>query len=166
MNSPTMTDDQFYLFWDGSLSQWQPAGFRDIAGHEYNCCEQYMMHQKALLFKDMLAAKMIMEAPTPKMQKSLGRQIRGFDNKLWEKHRFSIVWQGNFLRFMNNQDQLDFLLSTGDKIIVEASPYDAIWGAGIDMHHPDIKKPEKWPGLNLLGEVHMSLRRVLQSGKL
>jgi ribA/ribD-fused uncharacterized protein len=166
MSSKILQPTDVYLFWDGPLSQWHRATFLDELGQTYNCCEQYMMHRKAMLFGDPLAANMILKASTPKEQKAIGRQIRNFNEKLWCKHRFSIVWQGNFLSFQDNPDRKRFLLSTEKKLIVEASPFDAIWGAGIGSDHPDIYTPENWPGLNLLGEVMMSLRHVFHVGRL
>lgn len=160
-----MTRDDFYLFWDGPLSQWQPAEFVDQFGHRYNCCEQYMMHQKALVFGDHDTAQKIMLASTPKEQKALGRQIANFNDETWLKFRFPIVWQGNFLRFSQQAAQRRFLLDTSDKVIVEASPYDKIWGVGLPADHPDIIAPDKWPGLNLLGEVLMSVRETFKLGQ-
>ena len=45
------TTDRFVLFWNGPFSQWYPSKFT-IDGIEYNCCEQYMMAKKALMFGD------------------------------------------------------------------------------------------------------------------
>ena len=41
----------YVFFWNGIYSQWHKAPMT-INGVEYNCCEQFMMHQKALTFND------------------------------------------------------------------------------------------------------------------
>ena len=64
---------QFTFFWQGPFSQWHRANFT-IDGVTYNCAEQYMMHQKALLFADYDVAKQIMASTNPKEQKALDRK--------------------------------------------------------------------------------------------
>ena len=101
------------------------------------------------------------------MIKALGRKVEGFEQSVWDKYKYSIVLNGNYAKFIQNQDQLDFLLSTGDKVLVEASPYDTIWGIGMQETDPQVHNPFLWKGENLLGfalmEVRNELRRVLKS---
>ena len=66
-------------------------------------------------------------------------------------------------KFKQNDDIREQLLSTGDLHLVEASPYDQIWGIGMDEDDPDATNPEKWDGLNLLGEVLMMVREHLRN---
>ena len=56
------------FFWNGIYSQWHKAPMT-IDRIEYNSCEQYMMHQKALLFDDHIIADLIMQEKNPKEQK-------------------------------------------------------------------------------------------------
>ena len=65
------------------------------------------------------------------------------------------------LKFGQNYDLKDFLLSTADKIIVEASPVDPVWGIGLAKDHDDASLPDKWRGLNLLGFALMEVRDEL-----
>ena len=46
--SSKLTGERFTLFYGSAspFSQWHPAKFT-VDGVEYNCAEQYMMHQKA-----------------------------------------------------------------------------------------------------------------------
>ena len=46
-----MSEEVFTLFWHGIFSQWFKSPFA-INGIVYNCCEQYMMAQKAKMFND------------------------------------------------------------------------------------------------------------------
>ena len=54
------------------------------------------------------------------------------------------------------------LISTNNKILVEASPFDKIWGVGLDQNNPDILDENKWKGQNLLGKVLMNVRNKLK----
>lgn len=58
-----------------------------------------------------------------------------------------------------------YLLSTGDKILAEASPYDTIWGIGLEASDFDSTHPDRWPGKNLLGKVLMRVREELKTQK-
>jgi len=102
-----------------------------VDGIWYNCCEQYMMAGKARLFDDKESLDDIMEAAHPRTQKQLGRQVRGFKDSVWKKNCLEIVTQGNLAKFRQNLDLRHKLLSTGNRIIAEASPKDRIWGIGL-----------------------------------
>lgn len=153
--------DNYVFFWNGFCSQWEPAKMT-IDGIEYNSCEQYMMHQKALTFGDTEVAAKILETNSPSNQKALGKQIKGFDRAVWDRKCFGIVYKGNYAKFSQNEDLKQLLLATGDRIIVEASPVDFIWG--IEMFETDegITDPSNWKGLNLLGWAIMAVRKNLQ----
>jgi len=155
------TTDKHIFFWNGIYSQWYPSKF-EIDGIEYNCCEQYMMHQKALLFGDENIAEQILHEELPAAQKSLGKKVKGFDRTKWDKHCFSIVYKGNYAKFTQNEDLKNQLLNTDDKIIVEASPYDFIWGIAKGENDEDIEDPANWLGLNLLGFAIMTVREQIK----
>lgn len=143
------------------LSQWYECKFT-VDGVEYHTAEQYMMAQKAILFKDDEILQKIMSADNPAVYKSLGRQIRNFDSKIWDENKCKIVVSGNMAKFSQNPKLLDFLLKTGDRVLVEASPYDRIWGIGLAKDTPDIENPFKWKGINLLGFALMEVRENLK----
>ena len=143
------------------LSQWYECKFT-VDGVEYHTAEQYMMAQKAVLFGDKEVLQKIMSADNPAVYKSLGRQIRNFDENIWNEHKFQIVVNGNTAKFSQNPELLDFLLKTGDRILVEASPYDRIWGIGLAKDTPEIENPFKWKGENLLGFALMEARERLK----
>ncbi|WP_334021825.1 NADAR family protein [Burkholderia orbicola] len=142
------------------LSNWHPSRF---TYHEvdFNCVEQFMMYAKAMLFDDHEVAAKILETPSPKKQKQLGRDVSGFDEEIWLRSRESIVFVGCREKFRQNPDQGRVLSGTGSTILVEASRSDCIWGAGIGQWDPRITDPAKWPGLNLLGNTLMRVREVL-----
>jgi ribA/ribD-fused uncharacterized protein len=132
-----------------------------IDGIQYNCCEQYMMHQKALTFGDTETAELVMKTENPKDQKALGRQVKNFDKAKWDTVSIGIVFKGNYAKFNQNVELGDELLATGNKILVEASPYDTIWGIGMGEKEPGINDPANWKGLNLLGWSIMLVRKEL-----
>jgi ribA/ribD-fused uncharacterized protein len=144
--------DKHVFFWNGIYSQWHKAPMT-IDKIEYNSCEQYMMHQKALLFGDEEIAELIMQENNPREQKKFGRMIKGFDKALWDKNCLAIVYEGNFAKFSQNAGLKAEMLSTGNKIFVEASPLDNIWGIGLDENAEGIDDPSYWLGLNLLGQA-------------
>ena len=158
--------EDFIFFWKihkgkevnkSCLSQWYPSEFI-IKGRRYNCAEQYMMAQKALLFEDEESYKKIIASSEPKEIKALGREVKGFDPVKWDEEKYRIVREGNFAKFTQKQELRDYLVSTEGKILVEASPYDNMWGIGMAESNPDIFNPSKWIGQNLLGFILMDIR--------
>ena len=142
--------DKYVFFWDGIYSQWHKAPMT-VNGIEYNCCEQYMMHQKALFFGDDEIAEKVMNTKNPSDQKALGRQIKGFNKERWDKVCLGIVYKGNHAKFTQNPELKEELLGTFDRLMVEASPYDQVWGIGLDENEPGINIAMNWKGQNLLG---------------
>lgn len=145
---------------ESCFSQWFYEPFV-LDGVPYKTCEHYMMAQKAILFDDMNSFYEIVDSLIPSHAKSLGRNVKNFDEKIWCDNRFKIVVEGNFQKFSRNPFLKKFLLNTGDKILVEASPYDKIWGIGLNKFNPDALDVEKWRGLNLLGFALMEVRKKL-----
>ena len=142
------------------LSQWWMEDFWAIDS-TYLCMEQYMMANKALLFGDEEIKKKIIECNEPQQIKELGRKVQGFDQDIWDRFKYSIVLNGNWLKFSQNRDLREYLISTGDSILVEASPYDNIWGIGFSADSPKAMNPFKWRGKNLLGFALMEVRDEL-----
>lgn len=145
------------------FSQWYPAGF-GTGVLKYRCMEQYMMAMKARLFGDQAAEQEIMAASEPGKIKALGRRVQNFDEGVWDQFKYAIVCTGNYYKFTQNEPLRRFLLKTGDAILAEASPYDRVWGIGMEQNHPDVGNPARWQGENLLGfalmEVRVEIRRV------
>lgn len=123
-----------------------------------------MMFNKALLFRDTNVANQILKTNDPKKQKALGRQVKGFNDTEWNKQKFEIVVKGNFLKFSQNEELKKELLATGDKVLVEGSPYDAIWGVALKYDNPKILDENNWKGENLLGKALMQVRDQLKLG--
>ena len=143
------------------FSQWWPAVFT-VDGNTYATAEHWMMAEKARLFGDFKTLEKILDAENPGKAKKLGRQVIGFDNDLWNAKRFEIVVEGNLHKFRQHPELGEFLLGTKNRILVEASPVDAIWGIGMEGSHEFAAVPPKWRGLNLLGFALMEVRDRLR----
>lgn len=142
------------------FSQWYPSVF-EVDGYTYQNAEQFMMAQKARLFKDDGIFEKILKAENPKEVKALGRLVKNYNEEMWVEHRFEIVVQGNLAKFSQNLDLKQFLLNTSDSVIVEASPVDKIWGIGLATEDENAERPLLWSGLNLLGFALMDVRKQL-----
>ena len=159
-----MKTDKYIFFWGGTFSQWFPSKFK-IDEIEYNCCEQYMMAKKALLFEDIDSYNEIMATKNPKEQKAIGRKVKNFDKDKWEAICREVVYEANYAKFTQNGIIKSELLRSGNREIVEASPEDKIWGIGMHESHPDILDKSKWQGTNWLGEAIMRVRETLDKEK-
>ena len=145
------------------FSQFYQCSFTDPETRKtYTSAEQWMMEHKALHFGDHEVAAQIMTCTDPAQIKALGRKVRGFDDAKWDTVKFKIVVKGNTLKFSQNSGFKTRLASTGDKIIVEASPHDKVWGIGLSKEDAIKTNPSDWPGQNLLGLALMEVRDSLQ----
>lgn len=147
---------------ESCLGQWYPSLFK-VNNIEYACAEQFMMASKAELFKDLETREKIMHCTNPFEMKKLGREIKNFDSEVWDKHKEKIVFAGNMNKFLQNSDLKDYLLSTEDAELYEASPYDKIWGIGLSKEEA-INRKKPYPGLNLLGKALMKVRAEIKRG--
>lgn len=146
------------------LSQWYPARFR-VDSVPYPSAEHYMMAEKARLFGDLEIRQQILQAPTPRDAKALGRDVRHFDGAYWNKARIEIVIAGNLAKFAQNPKLEAFLIGTGNQVLVEASAVDTIWGIGMAEDDLAAADPWTWRGENLLGFALMAVREKLISAQ-
>ncbi|MGR6973023.1 NADAR family protein [Streptomyces cynarae] len=146
------------------LSQWWPSPFT-VDGVEYATAEHWMMASKARLFDDAEAEQKVLRSPEPALAKKAGRLVRGFDEAIWERERFGIVVEGSVHKFAAHEELRDFLLGTGGRVLVEASPLDRVWGIGLAADDERAADPERWRGPNLLGFALMEARERLAAGQ-
>ncbi|MBS1625395.1 MAG: NADAR family protein [Bacteroidetes bacterium] len=163
---------KYLFFWghqkatDGSVtascfSQWYESPFV-VDGVTYLTAEHWMMAQKALLFHDTKAYNAVIAADTPGKAKAIGREVQNFDEVLWIDKREEIVLAGSLHKFGQHLPMKTFLLNTGDRVLVEASPVDFIWGIGLSKDDARSLDPLKWRGDNLLGFTLMEARDKLK----
>lgn len=139
------------------LSQWWPCRFT-VDGVDYTSAEHFMMAEKARLFHDTTTLAQILSAPTPAEAKNLGRLVRGFDEAVWNAARFDAVVAGNVAKFGQDPVMRAYLLGTANRVLVEASPRDRIWGIGLSASNDHAADPRLWRGSNLLGFALMEAR--------
>lgn len=162
---------KFLFFWghqpskDGSItascfSQWWRSPFV-VNGLRYATAEHWMMAKKAELFQDEEIAARILDAKSPAEVKKLGRLVKRFDAAHWDKHKYSIVMEGNYHKFTQDASLKAFLLGTKERVLVEASPVDPIWGIGLAADDDKAENPLLWRGENLLGFALMEVRDKL-----
>jgi ribA/ribD-fused uncharacterized protein len=154
--------DSMILFWDSIYSNFYecPIIFNGI---HFKSSEQLFMYLKAKFFHDEDIANQILDAKLPNIAKGLGRKVKNFNEGRWIEVREEAMFIALKEKFTQNENLKQTILNTGFKIIVEASPYDTIWGIGIHFDDDDCLDQDKWKGFNLLGECLMKLRECLRS---
>ena len=171
-------NESFSFFWEtkSPFSQWHPSVFtapsylwkndfaRELVRHGFpaervfTTAEQWMMYCKAMVFLDLEIADEIMTTSDPRQIKELGRQVRRFNEDTWNAFRWTIVYLGNKHKFTQDSRLRYALLETAGTTLVEASPYDKIWGIGLRESDLDAQHRSTWNGKNLLGEILTELR--------
>lgn len=124
----------------------------EVDGLVYNCSEQYFMVLKALLFNDEYIANEILKAFLPKEQKALGRKVKNFNESIWNKKKYDLMYDACYRKF-HNTGLSKYLEEFRGYKFVEASPYDNIWGVGLSEHDDAILDEANWLGQNLLGKI-------------
>lgn len=154
--------NEFVFFWGNNdiYSNFFFSPFKH-KGIMFRWSEQAIMYRKAKLFGADKIAQQILKAQTPKACKDLGRSRQiPFNEMVWEDNK-QTLYKEVLLDKFSNPSLKKKLLSTGSKTLVEASPFDKIWGIGLAEDHPHAEIPSKWRGLNLLGKVLMEVREEL-----
>ena len=153
------------FFWhpheeNGCFSNWSKHSIQ-VEEKTFPTTEHYFMFHKALSMDDQTTANRILRAKTPSEVKSLGRQVKNFNEKLWVENREKIMFNALLLKAKQYPLIKEKLLETCGKVIVEASPYDTVWGIGLNKESEKSNHPECWKGKNLLGKAWMKVREVL-----
>ncbi|KFZ26574.1 MAG: hypothetical protein KQ78_01210 [Candidatus Izimaplasma bacterium HR2] len=158
-------NETYNLFWGGIYSQWtiSPIHFYGI---DFNCNEQMMMYGKAITFDDHERAREVMATSIARNQKALGRRVRNFDFKKWDVICNDLVYTANYCKFTQNYNALKILLFDKSDLIVEASPYDKVWGIGLGKDDPRALIRSEWLGENRLGQIITDVRTYLRDPSL
>lgn len=161
-----MSVKEFTFFWkkESPFSQWHFSPFV-YKGIKFLTAEHFMMYAKASLFGDEQAMQEVLKTLSPKEAKAIGRRVKNFDDKRWKGVCKHYVYVANREKFLQSPELLRALLDTQGTMLVEASPYDEIWGAGLKASDPGIQNPDNWPGTNWLGEVLTLLRDDILFGR-
>jgi len=148
----------------GSFSNWSQHSYIDDDMNNIITSETGLMFEKLKLFDptNFKLKNKILETNNPSVIKKLGRQVKNFNQEIWDDKKYQIMVNVLKYKFLQNQDLKSLLLSTGNSLIVEASPYDDIWGIGLNEVTAKKIKIEDWPGENLLGKALMEVRELLK----
>ena len=124
------------------------------------CVEQGVMWSKAKLFSDEEIANEILTCAFNEQgqMKRLGRNVKNFNQYIWDSSKIKIYSLHCKNKFIQNEKLMQELINTGNTQLVEASPYDKIWGIGLHECDARIINPSKWPGKNLLGKILTEIR--------
>ena len=123
----------------------------------FHCTEQYIQYQKAILANDTKTADEILTCETALEAKRLGYKIHGFDMQKWSTEGYTICQEGIRCKFVQNPLLLQMLKSTGDKILIEASP-DKLWGTGIGLRDNQALNPSYWHSTGWMSTILMDIR--------
>lgn len=140
----------------GFLSNWYKQDLV-IKDKTFKCVEQYMMWSKAVMMGDFEIAGKILSISGPKKMKALGREVKNFNQVLWDENKYEIVREAiiskvkteELKEVLLSEEAVAFIKNGGT--FVEASPLDKIWGIGMTDDNPDVYDQSKWKGQNLLG---------------
>lgn len=154
---------KYVYFWQNRspFSNWYPSEFK-IDDKKFANMEQYMMWSKAVLMNDLKTAEKIMSTNDPRSCKALGREVKNFNSNLWDATKEKIVYLGCYEKFNQNKDLKEKLLATEGEL-VEASPYDSVWGIALSEEQAKKTPPQDWPGQNLLGKILTKVREDLKN---
>lgn len=152
------TDQHTFFFTERDVfSNWYRSTFT-CWGQTFNCVEQAMMWAKAITFNDTETAAKILRTPHPKTQKALGREVKGYVDAVWDAKRVQVVEEAAYAKFTQNPSARVALLATAGTVLVEASPFDRLWGVGLGQDDPRIDDRWQWRGANKLGYALTRLR--------
>ncbi len=157
------TTDTHIYFWGSFLSNWIPTDLSiSYNGYIFSNSEQLFMYMKAKFFGDYpMELRIVKHGKDPKTAKDLGRQVKNYNDAKWAEVREEMMYNACLLKFESDEKLKEQLLDTGDRIIVEGTPFDPIWGVKIKWSDDRILDEENWRGQNLLGKVLMDVRNQL-----
>ena len=160
-NISSKSDDQTFGFFGSlnPLSNFHDATF-SLNGVAYNNSEQMIQHKKAEYFGNTDVTMRIMQCTTGYECKRLSKEIRGFDRTEWENHAKNLCSAGLYEKYKQNPRLKAYLLTTGEKTIVEAT-YDPIWGTGVPLDDEAALIPRRWSSQGILGEMLETIRSQL-----
>jgi len=150
MNDTTLHEPIYFYsktmaFW--GLSNFSPPGI-EVEGEFWPTVEHFFQAQK---FNEHEVRERIRRAPSPKEARALG-QSRSFAIRPdWDTVREDVMLQALRLKFLVPKAR-DLLLSTGNRTLIESSPFDYFWACGQDG-----------TGKNRLGHLLMLVRQELRT---
>lgn len=128
-----------------------------VDGEKFCCNEQYFHFMKANMFKDEVTAAKIKAETDPYKMISLGRQVKGYRHQKWMQEAKGVLKRANEAKYRQNKTARDALLSTGSKMLGEASA-NKIYGTGVGLFSKKATDVSAWEGQNLMGKILTEIR--------
>ncbi|KAL4911868.1 hypothetical protein BDW62DRAFT_195971 [Aspergillus aurantiobrunneus] len=149
----------------GFLAPWYISPFTEDGTRVFVSVGHWVTIQKAKLFGDEAALKRLHATKDTDKHREIGRKIKNFDEEVWKKECYRLAVKGNFLKFIspargNRANLREHLLRTGKRELVNASPYDRLWGIGFKALDAKKIAREQW-GANQYGKALMEVRKDL-----
>lgn len=157
-----LTTDTHVFFLRGVFSNFTATPDLLFDGNLFQTTEQAFMYAKAQLFHSGLYMTKILAETDPNKVKQLGREVPGFDPKVWDENKFDLMYKVNLCKYSQFPAYKKVLFATKFKKLVEANGKDDVWGIGMYANNKHILDETKWKGQNLLGEVLMKVRQTLR----
>lgn len=133
-----------------------------LAGNTYKSVDQYLMFQKAITFRRYETSREIMATEEIENVRTLADKnhmpLKDSELEIWRSIRVALMMRGVRHKFLQNQELLGTLLSTGNKVIAECIKDDNVWGIGLSLEDPARLDADSWKGENLMGRILMKLR--------
>jgi N-glycosidase YbiA len=143
MNEPIYFYTKTMPYWD--LSNFSPPGI-EVDGVYWPTVEHYFQAEK---FTDPDMREKVRRMLTPKEARALGQTRSVAIRTDWDIVRESVMLEALRIKFKQPAAHA-LLLSTGNRMLVESSPFDCYWAAGKDGS-----------GLNRLGHLLAQVRTEL-----
>ena len=154
LSTPQKNDVTAFFSRRSPLSNHYKCDFK-VKGEAYNCLEQYLMIQKAILFGDQQSVVALAKEQNPVSQKIIGAKISNFRRDVWQAEAGKILYEGLCAKFSQNPILKKFLLETNETELVEANPRDSFFGIRIGLNNPAVWDRASWKGTNLQGYIQL-----------
>jgi ribA/ribD-fused uncharacterized protein len=92
-----------------------------------------------------------LRSKSPKAQKGYGKQCRNLDVKVWGVASIPVVLSCQIALAEADDALRRLYLRSGNRVFVEGSPTDTVWGVGIRWDNVAIGNESNWRGENRLG---------------
>lgn len=138
------------------LSNLYPCTLK-IANINFNSAEQALQYHRALLLKDIMTQKKIMELDDPFKIMLISKHLKG---PAWDGHKTDILYSILREKFEQNPSLAEYILLTEGRHLVECT-LDREWGAGISLFSSELDNL-KFPGKNMTGYALMQIRSDLK----
>uniref|UniRef100_A0A915DWN1 NADAR domain-containing protein n=1 Tax=Ditylenchus dipsaci TaxID=166011 RepID=A0A915DWN1_9BILA len=132
-------------------------------GVEHKSAERYYWYKMAEKFDDQEAAKKILTAPNVNAAEAAMKEIKNFDEEVWNKEKLQ-HWEDGQLLKLKQVRAISNLLVYSQTTYIAVASQDKCFGTGWRKNREESNKPIFWDGLNEGGKILMKIRQQLKEG--